>query len=48
MVAVMRNWAGNLTYGARRLLEPRTVEEVQEVVGGSRSIRVLGSRHAFN
>ena len=44
----MRNWAGNLTYGARRLIEPESVDEVQEVVRGSRSLRVLGSRHAFN
>ena len=44
----MRNWAGNLTYGARRLLEPESVEEVQELVRGSTSLRVLGSRHAFS
>jgi xylitol oxidase len=44
----MRNWAGNLTYRAARLLEPETIEQVQEIVRGSRSLRVLGSRHAFS
>ena len=48
MVRGMRNWAGNLTYRAARLLEPETVEQVQEFVRGSRSLRVLGSRHAFS
>jgi xylitol oxidase len=44
----MRNWAGNLTYRAARLLEPETVEQLAEIVRGSRSLRVLGSRHAFS
>ena len=48
MVPAMRNWAGNLTYRAARLLEPESVEELAEVVRGSRSLRVLGSRHAFS
>ena len=44
----MRNWAGNLTYRAARLLEPESVEELAEIIRGSRSVRVLGSRHAFS
>ena len=44
----MRNWAGNQTYHARQLLEPSSVEELQELVRGSRRIRALGTRHAFN
>ena len=44
----MRNWAGNLEYRARRLLEPRSLEELQEVVRASDRFRVLGSRHSFN
>ena len=44
----MRNWAGNLSYRARRLLEPRSVEELQENVAGSSSLRPLGTRHSFN
>jgi alditol oxidase len=41
------NWAGTHRYRARRLHRPRTVEELQEVVAGARSVRVLGSRHSF-
>jgi xylitol oxidase len=42
-----RNWAGNLTYGARRLHEPRSLEELREVVVAEPRIRALGSRHSF-
>jgi xylitol oxidase len=44
----LTNWAGNLRYRAQRLLEPESVEEVQEIVRASRALRVLGSRHSFN
>lgn len=44
----MRNWAGNYEYRSRRLLEPRTVEELQALVRGADRLRVLGSRHSFN
>jgi xylitol oxidase len=44
----MRNWAGNYEYRARRLLEPRTVEELQGMVRATDHVRVLGSRHSFN
>ncbi len=43
-----RNWAGNITYGAARLVEPRSVEELQTVVASELRLRVLGSRHSFN
>ena len=42
------NWAGNLTYGASRLHQPRSVAEVQEIVRGANKVRGLGSRHSFN
>ncbi|MFI5226579.1 MAG: FAD-binding protein [Candidatus Limnocylindrales bacterium] len=44
----LTNWAGNLTYRAARLHEPRSLDELQEVVRGSPSLRVLGSRHSFS
>lgn len=44
----MRNWAGNHEYRAARILEPRSVEEVQELVRASNLIRALGSGHSFN
>ncbi|MCY3595030.1 MAG: FAD-binding protein [Bacteroidetes bacterium] len=42
------NWAGNLTYGTNRLLLPRSMEELQDMVRNHHSVRPLGSRHCFN
>jgi xylitol oxidase len=44
----MKNWAGNHAYRARRLLEPRSLEELAELVARPAPFRVLGSRHSFN
>jgi alditol oxidase len=48
----MRNWAGNVTYRARTLHEPTSVDELQAVVAGvgraGGRIRALGTRHSFN
>jgi xylitol oxidase len=44
----MRNWAGNLEYRSRRLLEPRSMDELQELIRASSSFHVLGSRHSFS
>src|SRR3954469_18832110 len=46
--AVMKNWAGNLTYGTTRVLHPRSVEEAQELVAATAAIRPLGTRHSFS
>jgi xylitol oxidase len=46
--ARLTNWAGNRTYAAARLLEPTSLDELQGIVRGSPSLRVLGSRHSFN
>ncbi|WP_026378634.1 D-arabinono-1,4-lactone oxidase [Agromyces italicus] len=50
-----RNWAGNLEYGAARVVRPRSVPELQELLagggagaGGTGRFRALGSRHSFN
>lgn len=42
------NWAGNLTYGTDRLLLPKSMEELQDMVRSHHSVRPLGSRHCFN
>jgi len=47
-MAALQNWAGNYTYSAARVHRPATVAELQELVAGSRKLRVLGSRHSFN
>lgn len=43
-----RNWAGNLTYSARKIHEPGTLDELRGLVRRSQNIRALGSRHSFN
>lgn len=45
---VAHNWAGTHTYAAARIVTPRTVEELQEIVAASPRVRALGSRHSFN
>lgn len=42
------NWAGTLSYGARRLLHPHTVDELRDLVVGTDRVRALGSRHSFS
>ncbi|MGY1616157.1 D-arabinono-1,4-lactone oxidase [Geodermatophilus sp. SYSU D00691] len=48
MTGVGTTWAGNYAYRAERLHEPKTLEQVQELVAAAPRIRVLGSRHSFN
>jgi xylitol oxidase len=43
-----KHWAGNYTYGARKLHRPSRIEQVQEIVANAPCMRVLGSRHSFN
>jgi alditol oxidase len=43
----LTNWAGNISF-ASALERPRTVEELQELVGRSDKVRVLGTGHSFN
>ncbi len=44
----MRNWSGTVEYQAAGFEQPRTVEQLQEVVARSPRIRALGTRHSFN
>ena len=48
MTELLRNWAGNQRFHARKVHLPETVEQVQELVERSDRLRVLGSRHSFN
>ncbi len=43
-----QNWAGTHVYGATRILQPRSVSELQEAVATEPKIRALGTRHSFN
>jgi xylitol oxidase len=42
------NWSGTHTYRAEAIHRPRSVEELQEIVGAAPRVRVLGSRHSFS
>ena len=33
MSATLRNWAGNLTFHAKRIHHPRTIQEIREIPG---------------
>jgi xylitol oxidase len=48
MSTSMSNWAGNVTYGARRLHHPASVAELQRLVARSDRIRALGTGHSFS
>lgn len=42
------NWAGNYRYSTDRVILPKTLEEVQQAVKGSKKLKALGARHSFN
>jgi xylitol oxidase len=42
------NWAGNLTYSTNKLYEPKSADEVQQIVKSCDKLRALGARHSFN
>lgn len=44
----MRNWAGNVTFGAAQRTAPSTLGELQRVVALTGRVRAVGSRHSFN
>ncbi|MFB8086057.1 D-arabinono-1,4-lactone oxidase [Streptomyces sp. NPDC055992] len=48
MTPAEKNWAGNITFGARRLCVPRSVRELRDTVAASDAVRPLGTRHSFN
>ncbi len=45
-----RNWAGNLTFSARRIAAPRDLVEVQRLIADAEpgGLRPLGTRHSFS
>ncbi|GGT32430.1 putative xylitol oxidase [Streptomyces atratus] len=48
MTPAEKNWAGNITFGARRLSMPRSEAELRETVSASAALHALGTRHSFN
>src|SRR3954469_7395423 len=45
---VGRNWSGNISYSARRLHEPESMDELRRLVASSSRLRPLGTRHSFS
>jgi len=43
-----RNWGGNVEFRARRVLRPRSVDELRGMVAGADRIRALGTGHSFS
>ncbi|MBX7172179.1 MAG: FAD-binding protein [Pyrinomonadaceae bacterium] len=43
-----KNWAGNYQYKAKNLYQPKTVEEIQQIVAKAKKVKAVGSQHCFN
>jgi len=43
-----RNWAGNVSYRARQVVHPSSLEEAQELVAGATTVHALGTKHSFS
>lgn len=48
MTETVTNWAGNITFAARELHRPRSLDALRSLVAASGRVRVLGSGHSFN
>lgn len=48
MTTALTNWAGNISYAAKAVHTPTTLDELKAIVVKSRKLRALGSRHSFN
>ena len=44
----IRNWAGNVVFEPARSHHPASLDELQRIVAGAESVRVLGTGHSFN
>ncbi|GLW10991.1 putative xylitol oxidase [Microtetraspora sp. NBRC 13810] len=48
MAGASVNWAGNVTFRAREVHRPATLEELRRLVAGGSRVRALGTGHSFN
>ncbi|GAB2859498.1 alditol oxidase [Streptomyces deserti] len=48
MAETVTNWAGNITYTAKELHRPHSLDALRALVADSARVRVLGSGHSFN
>ena len=43
-----QNWSGHVTFGARAIHHPATLDEVRAIVAAASNVRAFGARHSFN
>ena len=48
MTGTVTNWAGNITYTAKELQRPHSLDALRSLVAASARMRLLGSGHSFN
>ncbi|CAM5516272.1 FAD-binding protein [Streptomyces aurantiogriseus] len=48
MAGTVTNWAGNITFAAKELHRPGSLDALRSLVTHSARVRVLGSGHSFN
>lgn len=48
IVGTHTNWGGNVAFRAGRVHRPASLEQLQELVASSRSVRALGTAHSFS
>ncbi|MFJ3223797.1 FAD-binding protein [Streptomyces sp. NPDC086783] len=48
MTEILTNWAGNITYSAKELHRPESLDALAALVAAGTRVRVLGSGHSFN
>jgi xylitol oxidase len=44
----LSNWSGTVSFRPSRILRPRTLDELREVVAASTKVRAIGTAHSFN
>ena len=44
----MKNWSGNVTFGATTVVRPTNVEEIKAAVVAADCVGAIGSAHSFN
>ncbi|GGT42036.1 FAD-binding protein [Streptomyces chromofuscus] len=48
MTGTVTNWAGNITYAAKEVHRPHSLDALRSLVAAGPRVRVLGSGHSFN
>src|SRR5687768_2666932 len=44
----LKNWAGNIEYSTNKVVYPKTLAEMQDLVKKIPQLKGLGTRHCFN